>query len=85
MQTSLYHLILAVEAQLAGIPVARQTEEQEYIVEETLDPEGERVEVGLAGEDVGDEEVGVKDGEAGCEGRTTHIDFILHAVEPSLQ
>ena len=47
MKTTLDQFILAVEAELALVTIACQTEEQEDVVRDALEPEGERIDVGV--------------------------------------
>ena len=83
MDTTLYHLILAVEAQFTFISIAGQAVEQKCVVWETLEPEWEPIDIALAAKKVGKEEIGVDHGEARRESCSTHINLVLNAIKLS--
>ena len=85
VETARHHLVLAVEAQLARVPVARQAVEQVDVPEKTLGPEGSDAHAGIFALDVRPEEASVEDGEARREGGAADIHLVLDAVETPLQ
>ncbi len=81
VQRSLDKLKLAIEAELSLISERRHTEKHECVVEHSLDPEGDKIDVLLGTEQIYHEKSPIDYSEACCKSGSTHIDLVLDAVK----
>ena len=85
MECTLNHLILAVKAKLALVPIAAQTIEQVDIVEKALHPERNWANVLLTTEKILEEESCIEHSEYCSESCARYIHFILYTPESTFE